>query len=165
MKKLITAVTMAALLASGAAPTALAQGGPRHAGIWHGTADHAGSTFKHRPTYGHYQRRHYGYGRPYRHRYHGVGGAFYFRGDAAVVLGVLAGAVVLGALLSQPAPARPRAPVLRSPTGAPLGGCLRTTGTGTWYGRPARFSGTLCYDPAGRAYVLPGSARFVGYLR
>ena len=23
----------------------------------------------------------------------------------------------------------------------------------------------MCYDPAGRAYVLPGSERFVGYLR
>ena len=31
--------------------------------------------------------------------------------------------------------------------------------------RSARFSGTMCYDPAGRAYVLPGSERFVGYLR
>ncbi len=80
-----------------------------------------------------------------------------------MVLGVLARAVVLGALLSRPAPARP--PVLRSPTGAPLGGCLRTTGAGTWYGRPAQFTGTMCYDPAGRAYVLPGSERFVGYLR
>ncbi len=88
-----------------------------------------------------------------------------------MVLGVLAGAVVLGTLLSQPppAPARPPTlrspPVLRSPSGAPLGGCLRTTGTGTWYGRPAQFSGTMCYDPAGRAYVIPGSERFVGYLR
>ena len=83
-----------------------------------------------------------------------------------MVLGVLAGAVVLGALLSRPAPAPTYAPAVpRSPTGAPLGGCLRTTGTGTWYSRPAQFSGTMCYDPAGRAYVLPGSERFVGYLR
>jgi hypothetical protein len=56
-------------------------------------------------------------------------------------------------------------PVLRGPTGAPLGGCLPTTGAGIWYGRLAQFSGTMCYDPAGRAYVLPGSERFVGYLR
>ena len=26
-------------------------------------------------------------------------------------------------------------------------------------------SGTMCYDPAGRAYVLPNSTQFVGYLR
>ena len=77
----------------------------------------------------------------------------------------LAGAVVLGDLLSRPAPAPTRPPVLRSPTGAPLGGCMTTTGTGTWYGRPAQFSGTMCYDPAGRAYVLPNSKQFVGYLR
>ncbi len=82
-----------------------------------------------------------------------------------MVLGVLAGAVVLGSLLSHPAPAPARPAVLRSSSGVPLGGCLQTTGTGAWYGRPAQFSGTMCYDPAGRAYVLPGSERFVGYLR
>ncbi len=154
MRKLITAVTLAALLASAAAPAALARGGQRHHGTWHGTAYYAGSYFKPWPYYGYRYRRH-----RYRH-----GGAFYFRGDGAVILGVLAGAAVLGALLSRP-PVPRSPPVLRSSTGAPLGGCLRTTGTGTWYGRPARFSGTLCYDPAGRAYVLPGSARFAGYLR
>ncbi len=152
MRKIITAVTVAVLLASGAAPTALARGGQRHHGIWYGTSYYSGSYSKHRPYYGY----------RYRHRYR-HGGHYYFDGDGAVVLGVLAGAVILGALLSRPAPARP--PILRSPTGAPLGGCLRTTGTGTWNGRPAQFSGTMCYDPAGRAYVLPGSERFVGYLR
>jgi hypothetical protein len=165
MRKLITAVMVAALLASGAAPSALARGGQRHSGIWHGSTYHTSNYFKHRPYYGYRHRRHYGFWRPYRTRHHGYGGGYYFHGDAAVVLGVLAGAVVLGALLSRPAPPRPRAPVLRSPSGAPLGGCLQTTGTGTWYGRPAHFSGTMCYDPAGRAYVLPGSERFVGYLR
>ncbi len=155
MRRLITTVMVAALLASGAAPTALARGGQRHHGIWHGTGYSAGDYFKHRPGYGYRQRRH-------RSRH---GGSFYFRGDGAVILGVLAGAVVLGALLSRPPPPPPRAPILRSSTGAPLGGCLRTTGTGIRYGRPARFSGTMCYDPAGRAYVLPGSARFAGYLR
>ncbi len=158
MRRLISAVAVVALLASGAAPTALARGDQRHHGFRHGSAYHAGSYFKHRPYYGYRHRHHYGH----RHRH---GAAYYFSGDGAVVLGVLAGAVVLGALLSRPAPVPARAAVLRSPTGAPLGGCLRTTGTGTWYGRPARFSGTLCYDPAGRAYVLPGSERFVGYLR
>ncbi len=168
MKKLITTVTVAALLAVGAAAPALAGGGQRHHGIWPGTAYHAGSTFKHRSTYRYRDRRHFGFWRPYsywpsRHYGHRYGGSFYFRGDGAVIVGALAGAVVLGALLSRPAPAR--APVLRSPTGAALGGCLRTTGNGTWYGRPAQFSGTMCYDPAGRAYVLPGSERFIGYLR
>ena len=165
MRKLITAVMVAALLASVAAPTALARGGQRYYGSGYGHSYYGGHYFKYRPYYGHYQRRHYGYWRPYRHRYrhYGHGGYTYFDGDAAVVLGVLAGAVVLGALLSRPSP--PRAPILRSPTGAPLGGCLRTTGTGAWNGRPAQFSGTMCYDPAGRAYVIPGSERFVGYLR
>ncbi len=143
MRKFSTALMVAALLASGAAAPVLAGGGPRHHGFWSG----------HSYNSGHY----------FRHRHHRRGGSFYFRGDAAVVLGVLAGAAVLGALLSRPAPARAGVP--RSPTGVALGGCLRTTGTGTRNGRPARFSGTLCYDPAGRAYVIRGSARFVGYLR
>ena len=106
--------------------------------------------------------------RPYyrqRYRYHGCNGHTYFRGDGAVVLGVLAGAAVLGALLSHPAPVPAPPPVMRSPTGAPLGGCLQSTGTGTWYGRPAQFSNTMCYDLAGNACVLPGSERFGGYLR
>ena len=45
MKKLIATVMVAALLASGAAPSALARGGQRLHGIWHGPAYHAGSTF------------------------------------------------------------------------------------------------------------------------
>ena len=152
MRKLITAVLVATLLASGAAAPVLAGTGYRHHGNGYGHSYYGGNYFKHRPYGG------------YRYRHHGHGGHYYFDGDAAVVLGVLAGAVVLGALLSQPPPPV-RAPVLRSPSGAPLGGCLRTTGTGAWYGRPARFSGTMCYDPAGRAYVIRGSERFVGYLR
>ena len=158
MRKLITTLTVAALLASGAAAPVLAGGGQRHHGIRHGSTYHSGSYVSYRPYYGYRYRHHY------RHRYR-HGATYYFSGDGAVVLGVLAGAVVLGALLSRPPPAPARAPVLRSPAGAGLGGCLRTTGTGTWYGRPARFSGTMCYDPAGRAYVIPGSERFVGYLR
>lgn len=58
MRKIIAAVTVAALLASGAAPTALARGGQRHHGIWHGTAYYTGSYFKHRPYYGYRHRRH-----------------------------------------------------------------------------------------------------------
>ncbi len=159
MKKLVAALAVAALLLTGAAPPAFAGYRYKQHGFGDGYSNYGGHYYKYRPYY------RYGYGHRYNYRHHGYGGSYYFHGDGAVVLGVLAGAVVLGALLSQPAPARPRAPVLRSPTGAPLGGCLRTTGTGTWYGRPAQFSGTMCYDPAGRAYVLPGSARFVGYLR
>jgi hypothetical protein len=77
---------------------------------------------------------------------------------------VLAGAVVLGALLSQPRPAFAGPAVLRSPSGAALGNCVQTTGTGTWNGRPARFAGTLCSDPAGQAYVVNDSVRFLMYL-
>jgi hypothetical protein len=171
MRKFITTVTAAALLAVSTASPAPASAGQRHHGFRSGPAYHAGSYSNHRSDYRYRYRRHSGYWRPYfrgspgHYRRYRHGGYYYFSGDAAVVLGVLAGAVVLGSLLSQPAPAPARPAVLRSPSGVPLGGCLRTTGTGTWYGRPARFSGTMCYDPAGRAYVLPGSERFVGYLR
>ncbi len=148
MRKIITAAMVAALLTGSAASPVLAG-----SDYGYGHSYYGGHHYKHRPYYG-YRDRH-----RYRH-----GGGFHLSGDGAVVLGILAGAVVLGALLSQPPPpARP--PVLRSPDGAPLGGCLRTTGTGAWNGRPARFSGTMCYDLAGRAYVIPGSARFMGYLR
>lgn len=178
MRKLITAVTVAAFLASMVAPPALADGGRRHHGFRHGTTIQLGTHFKHRPFYRHRGWRHGGYWRPYRHRHwrpghyrpwrhgrrhHWHGGYYHFHGDAAVVVGALAGGLVLGTLLSRPA-LPPPPPVLRSPTGAPLGGCLQTTGTGTWYGRPALFTGTMCYDPAGRAYVIPGSERFAGYL-
>ena len=151
MRRLITTVLVAALLAGGAVSPVIAGSGNRHYGTGYGHSYYAGHYFKHRPYYG------------YRYRHHGRASHYYFDGDAAVVLGVLAGAVVLGALLSRPTRTRPS--VLRSPTGAPLGNCLATTGTGIRYGRPARFSGTMCYDPAGRDYVLPGSVRFVGYLR
>ncbi len=151
MRILVTAVLVAALLAGGAVPSVLAGSGHRHHGTGYGNSYYAGHYSKHRPYYG------------YRYRHHGHAGHYYFNSDAAVVLGVLAGAVVLGALLSRPTLTRPS--VLRSPTGAPLGNCIATTGTGIRYGRPAQFSGTMCYDPAGRDYVLPGSVRFVGYLR
>ena len=164
MRMLTTAAAIAALLAGGAALPVLADGGQRHHGIQHGQSHFAGSYFKHQPYYGY--RHHYWRQWPgYRYRHYRHGGTYYFRGDGAVVLGALAGAVVLGSLLSRPSPAPTRPPVLRSPTGAPLGGCITTTGTGTWYGRPAQFSGTMCYDPAGRAYVLPNSKQFAGYLR
>ena len=34
-----------------------------------------------------------------------------------------------------------------------------------WYrGRKARFGGTLCYDPYGHGYIVPGSRYLIGYL-
>ncbi len=157
VKKLVAALAAAAFLVTAAAPPAFAGTRFRHSGY---NAD-GGHYYQHRP----YRRQ----GRIGRHG----------QGNAAVVLGALAGAVVLGALLSQPRPvsARPAfarpAPagaafahpaVLRSPSGAALGDCVQTIGTGTWNGRPARFAGTLCTDPAGRAYVVNDSVRFLMYL-
>ena len=157
MKKLVAALAAAALLVTVAAPPAFAGTRYQQHGYGHGYSDYGGHYDKYRP----YTR--YGYGHRYKPRHHGY---YSFHGDAAVVLGVLAGAVVLGALLSQPSPAPAYAPAVpRSPSGAPRGNCLATTGTGTWYGRPAQFTGTMCYDPSGRAYVIPGSERFIGYLR
>ncbi len=155
-KKLIAVLAAAALLVSAAAPPAFAGTRYRHYGYY----GHGGHYYNYRPYY------RYGYGHHYRYRRHGYGHiGFYGHGDAAVVLGVLAGAVVLGALLSQPRPAPAYAPAVpRSPSGAPLGNCLATTGTGTWNGRPARFAGTLCTDPAGQAYVVNDSVRFLMYL-
>ncbi len=145
MKRIVAALAAAALLATAAAPPALAGYGHRYQGY----RAYGGYYYQHRP---YYRRGHIG-----------------FHGDAAVVLGVLAGAIVLGALLSRPrpAPARPafaRPAVLRSPSGAALGNCVQTMGTGTWNGRPARFAGTLCTDPAGRGYVVNDSVRFLMYL-
>ncbi len=152
-KKLIAVLAAAALLVSVAAPSAFAGTRYRHYG-------HGGHYYNYRPYY------RYGYGRHYNYRRYGYGHiGFYGHGDAAVVFGVLAGAVVLGALLSQPRPAPAYAPAVpRSPSGAPLGNCAQTTGTGTWNGRPARFGGTMCYDPAGRGYVVNDSVRFLMYL-
>ncbi len=156
MKKLIAVLAAAALLVSAAAPSAFAGTRYRHYGYY----GHGGHYYNYRPYY------RYGYGRHYGYRRYGYGhSGFYGHGDAAVVLGVLAGAVVLGALLSQPRPAPAYAPAVpRSPSGASLGNCLATTGTGTWSGRPARFAGTLCTDPAGRSYVVNDSVRFLMHL-
>ncbi len=160
MKKLIAALAAAALLVSAAAPPAFAGTRYRHHGFGHGYSYYGGHYYQYRPYY------RYGYGHHYTYRRHGYGHVgFYGHGDAAVVLGVLAGAVVLGALLSQPRPAPAYAPAVpRSPSGAVLGNCVQTMGTGTWNGRPARFAGTLCTDPAGRGYVVNDSVRFLMYL-
>ncbi len=157
MKKLIAVLAAAALLVSAAAAPAFAGTRYKNHGFGHGYSYYGGHYYKYRPYY------RYGYGRHYGYRRHGYG-HIGIHGDAAVVLGVLAGAVVLGALLSQPRPAPARPAVLRSPSGAPLGNCAQTTGTGTWNGRPAHFAGTLCTDPAGRSYVVNDSVRFLMYL-
>jgi hypothetical protein len=165
MKKLTAVLAAAALLAIAVASPALAGYRYKHSGYY----GHGGNYYNYRPYY------RYGYGRHYGYRRHGYGySGFYGHGDAAVVVGVLAGAVVLGALLSQPRPvyaspvyARPapvRAAVFRSPSGAALGNCVETLGTGTWNGRPARFAGTRCTDAAGQAYVIDDSVRFLMYL-
>ncbi len=164
MKKLIAVLAAAALLVTAAAPPVFAGTRYKQHGFGHGYSYYGGHYYKYRPYY------RYGYGHQYKYRRHGHGGiGFRGHGDAAVVLGVLAGAVVLGALLSQPRPvsAHPafaRPAVLRSPSGAALGNCVQTMGTGTWNGRPARFAGTLCTDPAGRGYVVNDSVRFLMYL-
>lgn len=158
MKKLIAVLAAAALLVTAAVPSVVAGTRYGHAGY----SGHGGHYYNYRPYY------RYGYGSHYRYRRHGYGRVG-IHGDAAVVVGVLAGAVVLGALLSQPRPVyvRPapvRPAVFRSPAGAALGNCVETLGTGTWNGRPARFAGTRCTDPAGQAYVIDDSVRFVMYL-
>ena len=158
MKKLVAVLAAAALLITAAAPSAFAGTGYRHYGYY----GHGGHYYNYRPYY------RYGYGHHYKYRRYGYG-HIGVHGDAAVELGVLAGAVVLGALLSRPPPvfARPafaRPAVLRSPSGAALGNCVQTLGTGTWNGRPARFAGTRCTDPAGRGYVVNDSVRFLMYL-
>jgi len=163
MKKLIAVLAAAALLVTTAVPSVVAGTRYGHSGYY----GYGGHYYNYRPYY------RYGYGSHYKYRRHGYGRVG-IHGDAAVVVGVLAGAVVLGALLSQPRPvyarpvyARPapvRAAVLRSPSGAALGNCVETLGTGTWNGRPARFAGTRCTDPAGRGYVVNDSVRFLMYL-
>ena len=93
MRMLTTAAAIAALLAGGAALPVLADGGQRHHGIQHGQSHFAGSYFKHQPYYGY--RHHYWRQWPgYRYRHYRHGGTYYFRGDGAVVLGALAGAVL-----------------------------------------------------------------------
>jgi hypothetical protein len=183
MKKIVAVLAAAVILMSAAAPGALAGKRDGRHGGFHGRHFHGGQLFKHRPYYGFRYRHHYKhrpytghrYRHPYKyrpyygHRYRRHGGVyghfgFHGHGDAAVVVGALAGGLVLGHLLTRPpAPyAAPRVP--RSPSGAPLGNCLQTTGTGSWYGRPAQFGGTMCYDRAGQAYIIGGSQRFLRYL-
>ena len=166
MHKTIATLLAAALIFTAASPAFAGYGRGKHYGGYYKPYRYGGHSYRYRSySYRHYKPyyRHggyYGYGRHYRYRGHRGYGHGY------AVLGALAGAVVIGSLLARPTyyppPAR-AAPALPVPPG--LSGCLPTTGTGLYYGRPAQFSGTMCYDSTGRAYVLPGSVRFVGYLR
>ena len=97
---------------------------------------------------------HYGYG----HRGHDYTGA--------IIFGGLAGALVLGSLLSPPTYYAPPPPAYYAPPPQPaIGNCQPTTGVGYVNGRQAEFGGTMCYDQFGRAYILNGSEYFLGYLR
>ncbi len=96
----------------------------------------------------------YGYG----HR-HGWSGHRHY--DDGVAL--FAGGLLLGALVGHLA-AQPRVVYQAVPAPA-LSNCRPITGTGYVNGRPARFSGTGCYDAYGNLYAVPGSERFLGYIR
>jgi hypothetical protein len=103
---------------------------------------------------------HYGHHSYYRHgykRHHGHGDEW------AIALGALTIGVLTGVLLSRPPPPRPVAVAYPA---VPYGftDCRPTTGTAYYQGRPAEFLGTWCRDPAGRAYVLNDSVRFLRFL-
>ncbi len=100
-----------------------------------------------------------GYGR-HGHRHHGHG---HHNDEAVYLIGGLVGGLVLGSLLTRAS--TPPPPRYTVPTQPALGGCRPVTGTGYLNGYPARFSGTMCYDRYGNAYILSGSERFLGYLR
>ena len=102
----------------------------------------------------------YSYGGHHGHGYHRSYG-HYHSDDAAIFAGILAGGLILGYLLTRPSY---RAPVTYAPRPV-LGNCQATTGTGYYYGRPALFGGTMCFDGYGRGYIAPGSRHFIGYLR
>lgn len=104
----------------------------------------------------------YGHRHGGHHGYHHRGG-----GHAGLVVGALIGGAILGHLLTEPyRPRRARYDSVASTYGPPpgLGGCQATTGTGYVNGRPAKFSGTMCFDSAGDGYILNNSTRLLGYL-
>ena len=168
MHRTIATLLAAALILAAASPAFAGYNRWKHYGYgFHKPYRYGGHSYRYRSySYRHYKPyyRHggyYGYGRHTRYRGHRGYGHGY------AVLGALAGAVVIGSLLARPAyypppPAR-AAPALPVPPG--LSGCLPTTGTGLYHGRPAQFGGTMCYDRFGQGYVLDGSVRFQGYLR
>ena len=148
MKKVVALLIAAALLAGSAVPVAADGRGYRHHGYKHGYGYYGGH---HKHTRHHYGYRHH---RHYRHDRHG------HHNHGAVIVGALAGGIVLGHLLSRPAYVAP-APVAAQPA---FRNCVATTGTGSWYGRPALFGGTMCYDAGGTSYILNDSVRFLHYL-
>ena len=111
--------------------------------------------------YKHYGHGHYGYKhRGYRHHRHSNTGAY-------VALGILGGALLLGALLSRPSYGG--GPSTRSGYAPPPRpahrNCQQTTGNGLVNGRPALFGGTWCRDAYGNGYIVPGSEYFIGYTQ
>ncbi len=161
MKRIVAALAAAALVTA----AALAGAGEAYAGTRHGRHSgahvYAGYHSKHRPydRYG-YGYRHWPRYRHHRFRHHRFRHHRHGHHHGGVALGLFTGGIVLGHLLSRPSYA-PAPPVATPPA---LSNCLPTTGTGTWYGRPALFRGTMCYDAAGRAYILNTSVRFLRYL-
>ena len=106
--------------------------------------------------YGHHGGHYYGGGVHFKHHSHG---------DAALyVVGGLIGGLLLGHLLSQPRYRTPYPQVTYSRVDPQFTHCRETTGTAYRGGRKALFGGTLCYDRAGRSYIVNESVRFIGYV-
>lgn len=99
----------------------------------------------------------------YRHGHWGGHGKYYshnyYRHDGAAVF---AGGLLLGALIGHLA-APPRT-VYAAPPQPVRRDCRTIYGTGHVNGRPAKYSGTGCYDAYGNLYAMPGSERFLRYL-
>ena len=105
---------------------------------------------------------HYRYGHHHGHHH----------GHGLIIVGALAGGLLLGHLLTRPAYYPPRPvyyqprPVYVAPPAPAITHCRPTTGTSiTPDGRRAEYGGTMCYDTYGRAHILPQSVHFRGYLR
>lgn len=96
------------------------------------------------------------HGHRHHHGHHHGGHGYY-------VLGALLAGLVIGDLIAR-ASTPPVVRYVQAP-GPRLGRCRATTGTARVKGRLARFGGTICYDAAGRAYILNDSRYFIGYLQ
>ena len=94
---------------------------------------------------------HYGY----KHHHHG--------GHGYYVAGALLAGLVIGNLLTKAA--TPRVVHKTTVVQSPYTHCRQTTGTSRLNGRVAQYAGTICYDAYGRAYIIRGSERFLGYLQ
>jgi hypothetical protein len=171
MHKIIAALLAVALIFTAASPAFAGYGRGKHYGGGHYKPYRYGGHYKpYRYGGNFYKYRHYkpyyGYGGRYRYGRHTRYRGHRDYGYGYAVLGALAGAVALGGLLARPAyyppPARPAYYPSALPVPPGLSGCLPTTGTGLYYGRPAQFGGTMCYNRFGQGYVLDGSVRFLG---